>query len=593
MRFRRHQEAAKSSTGWLLGLFALVVAALVVAVNLALALVYRISFPMAHTFPKLFFETNTLVVLLFVLGGCWLEGLRLREGGSHVARMAGARLANTSGSAAAERLERRFANIVKEMAIASRVPAPAAWVLPRDDAINAFAAGWAAHDAVIVVTLGAMERLTREELQGVVAHEFSHIAHGDTRLNMRLIGLVWGLQMLFMLGRSLAEPDERGRWRALALFGVALQATGAMGWISGRLLQAAVSRQREFLADASAVKYTRVVDGIGGALRKIAHQAGEGRSALHGSPAHSLAHLYLHEPSRQRWWSTHPPIRERLRRLYGSEVEALPDPMLPAPSTDEPLLAFAATTSTATPAEHTLMPQASRHDATQNPAWQGNAARESDSMERIERWHGPGQCHAAILVLLQADDRDSPASLRDAAQRELASLGLPVRVQVLQMLTQRMGQGSPEHVRHLLKAAGDPRADALAGLRRLALRRFLHAPTRGAPGSRCRLEQLRFEIATATSWMAAAMGLGAFAERWCVEVLRSLDGSDFISMQQGSLHSVARLRRLHPMQRPLLLRAWAEAMPIQSWRDPRVIESMHLVCRMLDTPLPEQLSGPQ
>ena len=115
--------------------------------------------------------------------------------------------------------ERRFVNVVQEMALASGARTPAAWVLPRDDAINAFAAGWRADDAVVAVTRGALERLTRAELQGVVAHEFSHIVHGDTRLNMRLVGMVWGLQMVWGLGRSLWAADEHGRRHAGALFG--------------------------------------------------------------------------------------------------------------------------------------------------------------------------------------------------------------------------------------------------------------------------------------------------------------------------------------------------------------------------------------
>src|SRR5216117_657360 len=157
MRFRRHQEAAQDSTRRLLGLFSLVLLGLVLAVNAALALIYRITFPFASGYPSLFFETNTAIVLLFVLGGCWFETLRLREGGAHVARLAGGRPVQASGHSASDRLERRFANIVQELALASRIQAPAAWVLPRDDAINAFAAGWAPEDAVIAVTRGALE----------------------------------------------------------------------------------------------------------------------------------------------------------------------------------------------------------------------------------------------------------------------------------------------------------------------------------------------------------------------------------------------------------------------------------------------------
>ena len=224
MRFRAHQDAAQASTRRLLVLFVLVVAVLVAAVNAVLAVAYWISVPFVG-FPDWFFETNSGLVLLYVLGGCWFETLRLRDGGAHVARMAGGRLVQTSGQHSADRLERRFANIVQEMALASRMPPPGAWVLPREEAINAFAAGWTPDDAVVAVTRGALQRLTREELQGVVAHEFSHLVHGDTRLNMRLVGLVWGLQLLFMLAAC---------WRRATSFGGSRRPPTCSAWHSWR-----------------------------------------------------------------------------------------------------------------------------------------------------------------------------------------------------------------------------------------------------------------------------------------------------------------------------------------------------------------------
>ena len=168
---------------------------------------------------------------------------------------------------------------------------------------------------MVAVTRGALERLTRAELQGVVAHEFSHLVHGDTRLNMRLIGLVWGLQMIWGLGAvAVGAQTSDGRRGLGALFGLGLMAVGSLGWAAGRLLQAAVSRQREFLADASAVKYTRVVDGLGGALRKIADQQLQGRADLKSPHAASLAHLMLAQRRRARRLAravAHPPAAGR------------------------------------------------------------------------------------------------------------------------------------------------------------------------------------------------------------------------------------------------------------------------------------------
>ena len=442
MRFRQHERTARQSTLRLLALFALVVLGLLLAVNAVLALIYWLTFPFARGFPTLFFETNTALVLLFVLGGCWIETVRLGEGGAHVARLAGGRAAQVSAGGELGSLERRFANVVQEMAIASghsggAAGAPAAWVLPRDDAINAFAAGWGADDAVVAVTRGALERLTRAELQGVVAHEFSHLVHGDTRLNMRLVGLVWGLQMIWGLGLSLWEPDDRGRRGLGALFGLGLMAVGSLGWAAGRLLQAAVSRQREFLADASAVKYTRLVDGLGGALRKVADQQLNGRAALQSSHAASLAHLLLaHRGAGAGWralWHTHPPLAERLRRLYGREVLPLAAGIEPVDADEiEPVMqqaasglarggggsgvgagagragvgpvakrphAAAAAVAAAATVELTSAPEAERHDPLQVPASFDERARELDALARIERWHGPGEWQAAMLAL--------------------------------------------------------------------------------------------------------------------------------------------------------------------------------------------------
>ncbi len=603
MRFRRHQEAAQDSTRRLLLLFLLVLLALVLAVNAALALIYNLTFPFATGYPSLFFETNTAIVLMFVLGGCWFETLRLREGGAHVARLAGGRPAQVSGHSASDRLERRFANIVAEMALASRIPAPAAWVLARDDAINAFAAGWAPEDAVVAVTRGALERLSREELQGVVAHEFSHIAHGDTRLNMRLIGLVWGLQMVFGFGVALAQPDENGRRPAGTLFGFALMAVGALGWAAGRLLQAAVSRQREFLADASAVKYTRLVAGLGGALRKIADQARRRADRLQSSQAASLSHLVLSVPGRSHLWSTHPPLAERLRRLYGHEVEPLAADVLPAPGADEPLMAFAPRMP-APIAAADAAPEAARHDATQIPAWHGEAARETEALDRIARWHGPGERYAALLALLvePGDDAAWAAWGRATAHLpwagkvriELDALRPASRLQVFETLARRTAAASADEAWSLLRAARALRAGASARLRWIALRRLLgtrkaHLPTPRPANS---LAALWPQVVAATACLAVTMRLDAQdAALWQANALRGLRDDATSSPRSAADAAMAlQLRRLSPMQRPLLLRAWVQAVPAAKLDDAHVADALQMACWLLDTPLPPAIA---
>jgi hypothetical protein len=179
-------------------------------------------------------------------------------------------------------------------------------VVARDAGINAFATGWDEDDAVVAVTQGALDHLTREELQGLVAHEFSHIREGDTRLNMRLAGMVFGLEMIYRMGQHLFEPDERDRRMVAALLGLAIMAAGWLGWLAGHALQAAVSRQREYLADARAVQWTRSRDGLGGVLRKVmASSAGRGATPVGSMVQHML--LVGNEPARWPTGSTRTP----------------------------------------------------------------------------------------------------------------------------------------------------------------------------------------------------------------------------------------------------------------------------------------------
>ena len=278
--------------------------------------------PSLFTFITIF-AVNTGVTLLFVLGGWWVETSRLADGGGvRLAEQMGARPARPSGDLD----EQRFCNIVDEMAISSGLKRPQAMVVARDQGINAFAAGWDEDDAVVAVTQGALEHLTREELQGLVAHEFSHIGEGDTRLNMRLVGMVFGLEMLFRMGQALFEPDTKDRRIAAALIGLAIMAAGWLGWLAGHALQAAVSRQREYLADARAVQWTRSRDGLGGVLRKVLSQRREGVVPRQAGSMVQHMLLVANEGSgtAEHWLDSHPPLALRIRRIYGRDMGPLP-----------------------------------------------------------------------------------------------------------------------------------------------------------------------------------------------------------------------------------------------------------------------------
>jgi Zn-dependent protease with chaperone function len=249
----------------------------------------------------------------------------LRAGGSAVAESVGGRRLDPR---TADPQERRLLNVVEEMAIASGVPVPAVYILPQENTINAFAAGFTPDDAALGFTAGALHDLNRDELQGVVAHEFSHVLNGDMRLNIHLIGVLFGILVLSILGQGLLRASfagETGPRRrdgkegasialVFAAVGLVLMAAGTIGVFFGRLIQSAVSRQREFLADAAAVQFTRNPDGLAGALRKI----GAAGSRVHHPHSQDVAHLFFADGLRLSfggWFATHPPLEERIKAL--------------------------------------------------------------------------------------------------------------------------------------------------------------------------------------------------------------------------------------------------------------------------------------
>jgi Zn-dependent protease with chaperone function len=243
--------------------------------------------------PRIFLWTagGTLAVVGFASLYKWSQ---MRAGGSAVAEMVGGRAVDLKTT---DLRERKLLNVIEEMSIASGIPMPAVYVLEDEPGLNAFAAGLTSSDAAVAVTRGTLDKLTRDELQGVIAHEFSHILNGDMRLNVRITAIVFGILVIGLLGRGLIQALFRGRVRSggkkkggeipvILAIGLALMIIGYVGYFFGRLIQAAVSRQREFLADASAVQFTRNPGGITGALKKIGGYA-LGGTMVNPTPARS------------------------------------------------------------------------------------------------------------------------------------------------------------------------------------------------------------------------------------------------------------------------------------------------------------------
>jgi Zn-dependent protease with chaperone function len=316
--FYTRQAAARGQTRWLV--FAFISALLAVALALDFALfTFLAGRSRYYGFNALdYVQANpgqALFCTLFIMGTLGIASLyksmELRGGGGVVARSLGG--VRVSGDTPDLKIK-RLVNVVEEMAIASGVPVPEIYVLEQEPGINAFAAGHTPANAAVTVTQGALDRLSREELQGVIGHEFSHILNGDMRLNVQLMGWVFGLFVIGLIGRMLLQVSPRNRRDSggLVMLGFAVMVLGYVGLLAGRILQAAVSRQRERLADASGVQFTRNPQGLKGALVKIAALP-EG-SQLVAADAEQAAHMFFAE-GLSRVFATHPPILERIREL--------------------------------------------------------------------------------------------------------------------------------------------------------------------------------------------------------------------------------------------------------------------------------------
>ncbi|MBW7470413.1 M48 family metallopeptidase [Marinobacter sp. F4218] len=322
--FFQRQASARRNTSLLVFLFLTAVVLITLAVSLVGYFVTR-SETSGLAFQDWLLSSHGLLtsatVVTLIGVSSLVRWIDLAGGGTRVAKMVGARPIDPDTR---DGDERKLRNIVEEMAIASGVPVPELYVMDQETGINAFVAGYTPGEAVMVVTHGALTQLSRDELQGVVGHEFSHILNGDMRLNVRLIAILAGILMIGQIGSFLmrisfysshrasrSSSDSRGQ-AAMGLIGIALLVIGYVGVFFGRLIQAAVSRQREMLADASSVQFTRNPEGIAGALFKIGLKGGYLDTTSHAS---DMNHMCFGESARMKFTAllaSHPPIEERI-----------------------------------------------------------------------------------------------------------------------------------------------------------------------------------------------------------------------------------------------------------------------------------------
>lgn len=323
MDFFERQDKARKNTKLLTFYFVIAVVLIVAGVYFATLFMFqgaakykqRRYEPVPFTLwdPKIFLFAagGTLAV---IIGGSLFKTAQLSSGGSAVAESLGGRMLDSNTN---DPHERKLLNVVEEMAIASGVPVPKVYVMDAEQGINAFAAGHDINDAAIGVTRGCITTLKRDELQGVIGHEFSHILNGDMRLNLRLMGIIFGIVCLTVIGRILLRSRGSSRDKnPLPLLGLVLLILGWVGFLFGQLIQAAVSRQREFLADASAVQFTRNPDGLSGALQKIG--AAHYGSQIENEHAAEASHMFFGNSKKSSLFNafaTHPPLEERIRAI--------------------------------------------------------------------------------------------------------------------------------------------------------------------------------------------------------------------------------------------------------------------------------------
>ncbi len=320
MNFFERQRLARSASRRLIALFAVAVTGIVVAVCAVAAAFFWFGANDSRRAPPAFTEVVVgnagllamvaLVTVAAIAVTSLVRAAQLRQGGGAIARQLGGTLLPAESR---NLRHQRLRNVVEEVAIASGVPVPEIYVLEQEAGINAFAAGFSTADAAIAVTRGTLEKLNRDELQGVIAHEFSHVLNGDMRLNLRLIGWLAGITLLGLIGRILMRARGRNAG-GIVMMGVALAAIGAIGLVAARMIKAGISRRREYLADASAVQFTRQTSGIAGALKQIAGNAHGSR--LTATDGEEVSHLLFGDGvGYSRLFATHPPLPQRIAAL--------------------------------------------------------------------------------------------------------------------------------------------------------------------------------------------------------------------------------------------------------------------------------------
>jgi len=647
MNFFQHQHQARSSTRRLIILFVLAVLAIVAAVDLAVLLAMpsplpddtleRVASINAQQTRALWIAT---ILTLAIIGFSSLYRIAaLRGGGAKVAQGMGGTLV---ASDTTEPGLRRLRNVVEEIAIASASPVPEIYVMDGEEGINAFAAGYSSSDAVIAVTRGALNRLNRDELQAVIAHEFSHILNGDMRLNIRLMGVLFGILVLGIIGREVllhvrGGRDSRGVL-VVMLAALVLTVVGYIGVFFGRLIKAGISRSRERLADASAVQFTRQTEGLAGALKKIAG-LNEG-SRLGNARTEEVSHMLFGEGMGfSSWFATHPPILERIKAVDPSfnpkEFDSLKARWIAQPPSalDEDLaLGFAAdgsrldaranliatqTTTGVTP--EAIAAQVGVPDRSDVACAQSIDMALSDNLQNAARRQD--QAMAVVLALLVADAsplrerqfHDIETHLDGATAAQVRSLWpevarlhpmarLPLASLAFPLLRRRP---RPELGRFLACCEALIAVDGSVSLFEYCLGRLLRRqtvealdPARYAPSGRRKLAQVREQVETVLAVLAnqghdsaleAQRAYGAGIEQMFPgQASRYQPPTDFVAALEASL---SELDDVEPMGKALLIEGLVATIGTDGKVCVAEAELLRTLCAVLHCPLPPMLKS--
>jgi Zn-dependent protease with chaperone function len=635
MNFFEHQERARRQTGRLVGLFALAVAGLVLGIYAVVAVIFAGAFertgpigahaPSTLWHPDLFAAVTAAVGMVVGTGSLY-KASQLAGGGAPLAISLGGRRIQPDSS---DPLERKVLNIVEEMALASGLPVPPVFLMDAEPGINAFAAGHKSEQAVIGLTRGCAEQLSRDELQGVIAHEFSHILNGDMRLNIRLIAIVHGILVVGLIGYHLirmaasgsrSRRDEKNGTAPLVALGLGLMAIGFIGTFIGTLIKAAVSRQREFLADASAVQFTRNPAGIAGALARIGGFTPGSR--LRTERAAEASHMYFASGVAS-LFSTHPPLEERIRRIdrFWQAERRHPAAARTAAASVQDVAVAGFSTPVAAPRPSpgpAVAPTAAEAVATIGRLSAEQITLAGRVLANLpvhlrDAAHEPYAARAVVYAMLLDDDPEicqrqfdvlanhaDPAVHRETIRlhRDIATLPRSLRLPLLEIsITSLKGLSTPQYERFRENTTSLIAADRRLSLFEWSLRKTLvHSLDPVFEQVRQKLSNRRPRQSDAKIVLAAIAHAGAEEPKAISEAYgrgAAAMGLERLQMPGWNRDTFARLdtavdalARLQPRSKARLIRGLAEAVAADGHIEPQELELLRAITAALDCPMP-------